>query len=170
MALDILENCSVHIPGVGYPSSYEPVKHTVRHELESLVWVIEYALFRRAHKAVAHLPPSDENRKEVEVAFAKEFGSNTPSGLSIRRWQTASFPRAVNGPQQRISPYLDDSLRDLIPALMGLVKLQNYSQDQESAQYWSPEMAACEQKPRLPMTCDSVEAVLRRYAAVKKMF
>ncbi|KIP10530.1 hypothetical protein PHLGIDRAFT_232840 [Phlebiopsis gigantea 11061_1 CR5-6] len=170
MAIDMLDNCTTYTHGVGCPPTYEPVKRAVRHELESLVWVAEYALFRKAHQAVAHLSSSHADRKEVETAFAEEFGCNVPSRLVKQRRQTAILPRAPHGPQQKITPYLDEPLRQLIPALMGIVKSQNDHQDLDSGQFWSAERVEYEQRAPMPMTCDSLEGVLRKYASVMRIF
>ncbi|KIP10508.1 hypothetical protein PHLGIDRAFT_125539 [Phlebiopsis gigantea 11061_1 CR5-6] len=165
MAIEMLENCSNYMPGVGYPPKYEPFKRMVRHELESLVWVAEYALFRKAHQAVTHLPSTHATRKEVEDAFAEEFGCNIASKLVKQRRQTAFSPR------EKISPYLDEALQEFIPALMGLVKHQNQNQDlRRATRFWTSEMVAHEQELFIPMTCDSFEEVLRKYASVMKLF
>ena len=69
MAIAILENCIKQ-----RKAGYVAVRHDTHHDLESLIWVAEYALFHRAYQAVLKLPKNDAKRQEIATLFQKEFG------------------------------------------------------------------------------------------------
>ena len=65
MAIEMLENLvNQSAPG------YQPIKHETKHDLESLVWVAYYALYRKAWHNAAN---SDE-RRTIEGFFKGDFG------------------------------------------------------------------------------------------------
>ena len=136
----MLAKCFIYDESTGYPTLYVPVSHVIRHDLDSLAWVAEYVLFRKAHQAVAHLPPQHARRKEIEESFAREFGTvEHASMLTRQRGSTAACPRSASTLLQKIWEELDLSLTGLIIALVTLV--QNFQVDSEDIEVLPPEVA-----------------------------
>ena len=165
MSFDILQNCAAYDESTptGYAASYVPTLHAIRHDLESLGWVAEYALFRRAYRVVAQLPRQDARRKKFEETFAMEFGTAaSPSSLARQRQFTAAYPRGYFSPLQEVREESDPSLANLIAALMTLIRKQHprevNSQDMEVQPPGDKVV-----QPRF-VTCARFEYVMRKVA------
>ena len=163
MSLDMLRNRYAYDESTGYPASYVPILHAIRHDLESLAWVAEYALFRRAHRVVAQLPRQDARREKFEENFAQEFGTAaSPSNLARQRQCTAAYPRCIFTPLQKVREELDPSLAGLITALMTLIRKQHL-REMDS---WDTEVQPPDDKVVRPrfVTCARFEYVMRKVA------
>lgn len=70
-------------------NTYNPTAHLSCHDLESLIWAAEYALFRMAHNRLSHWQRTDAVREAFEEAFIDEFGHTTAKAIQKQRQQTA---------------------------------------------------------------------------------
>ena len=168
MSFDILQNCAAYDESTGYPASYVPILHAIRHDLESLAWVAEYALFRRAYRVVAQLPRQDARRKKFEETFAMEFGTAaSPSSLARQRQSTAASPRDNFTPLQTVREELDPSLFGLVTALMTLIHDQHSREVNSEDIEVQPHNRGAVQL--LFVTCDRFEYVVRKVAERKNI-
>lgn len=167
MSIAILENCINH-----KKAGYVPVRHATHHDLESVVWVAEYALFRRAYLGVLKLPEKNEIRTQVEELFRKEFGRVTPEDISITRSATAGWKTASSAYQMVELRLFDEQLLEFLPMLGPAVEDQNPSRNAHHRGWWRT-VRKEDQKPETNsklLTCDEMKLFLEDYAATFHIF
>ena len=155
MAIQILENIAHHsVPG------YQLVNHETKHDLESLVWVTYYALYRKAwYKA-----ENSDQRKVIEGSFKDDFGLVPARQIVAKRYSiTVAGFRAVPEMHQYFHP---DDMR-VVGDLLRLVEAQN--------RYVNPEDIGATGQELNAMTCikvkkcldDSLQSIQARRGAIK---
>lgn len=161
MSIERLANC-LRYGLSGYPPLYVPVAHATHHDLESLVWVTEYALFRRAYHNVLNRLPNDPMRKHIEQAFRTEFGCVTAAATKDRR--TATAQDSETSPLPGMLQYFDKKLDTLVPIMQVMVIRQNpiTTRKEYLDAYPLDDMSP---QPKKLMTCDAFEAMLKHYAS-----
>lgn len=167
MSIERLDNCIEYGPS-GYPPTHISVTHATHHDLESLVWVTEYALFRRAYHSVQNRSQNDPGRKLVEEAFRMEFGCISARAIRDRRTATAISAKSSFLPGMR--PYFDEQLDILLEVMQYMVVLQNPVMARKEHQHFFYDVAdlsAQATQTKTLMTCDAFENMLTRYASSK---
>lgn len=101
-----------------------PVSCSIHHDLESLIWVAAYSLYRRAYE-IANYSASgyDITHQEIiEDALNADFGNSDVVITESRRKAMAS--RGLSG-LYNVLPYFDEELRDFVLGLMDIVHAHN---------------------------------------------
>ncbi|GJE88010.1 hypothetical protein PsYK624_040930 [Phanerochaete sordida] len=121
-ALDKLRSIRVAVPDA--EPSPRHFDHAIHHDLESLIWVATYSLYRRAYEVARHpLSGADELEQEVvEDALNADFGNADAAVVTLRRQAMAS--RGLSGLYSMLH-YFDAPLRDFVLGLMDRVHAQN---------------------------------------------
>ena len=106
--------------------------HALRHDLESLLWVAEYALYRRALETTKALPPTDATRTAIENAIEGTFGAvDAHDILCARDTMLASAHIGVTSLRARGRPFsavlcqIERPLRNVHVVLITLLAQQN---------------------------------------------
>ncbi|GJE89829.1 hypothetical protein PsYK624_059380 [Phanerochaete sordida] len=134
MAIDILRNVAAFYDDL---QAAQLVEHEVKHDLESLIWVADYALYRRAFERVKDLPQKDEGRVGVETALKTDYGQlNVRSIRNARRNAYTAARRGRSELQtERVWPVLqavEPALTDIRTALLMMVADQDVASVEEA--------------------------------------
>ncbi|KIP06273.1 hypothetical protein PHLGIDRAFT_128399 [Phlebiopsis gigantea 11061_1 CR5-6] len=168
MAIAMLENCVRH-----KKQGYVPVPHATHHDLESVVWVAEYVLFRRAYRNALELPEKDELRKEVVRLFQEEFGRLNPGAILRSRSATKEWDTTSGARQLVELRCVDEQLLELLPKLVPAVKEQYPAPNSDNLGWWRT-MRGKEpvEEPQVisPLTCDDLKIFFKQYATTFHIF
>ena len=152
MAIEILENVAYQsVPG------YQLVKHETKHDLESLVWVAYYALYRKAW----HNTEDSDQRKVIEQFFKIDFGLVPARQIYAQRSLVASRRFKTNAEIHQ--HFHQDDMR-VVDDLLAMVEAQNrlpVSDDVGAAVQQLNAMTCVKVKKRLEDTMRSIEAERR---------
>ena len=148
MAIDILRDITVQsLPG------YQPVKHETKHDLESLVWVVYFALYRKAWTTTRV-----ELRNALEEHFKSDFGLVPVDQIHQRR----RFVAVERFRKEQMENYFDLHDMALLEALLVKVDGQNPALDR----YWRLFEGKGGQEPLgKGMTCADMRESLARFIA-----
>lgn len=119
MSIDILRN---YISSkLSPPVPFTP--HATRHDLESLIWVAIYCLYRKIYQSFSHLAEDDPKRRAITGAFTAEFGEVTARGIQKCRKNMMLNPEDSSLPV--VLPFMEPVLGKLTEELLVMVRYQN---------------------------------------------
>ena len=131
-------------------------EHRIAHDLESLIWVVIYSLYRRAYEISQH-PHSGWGTAEqetIEDALDTDFGNADAGTVAHSRRAMAS--RGLSGLYNML-PFFDSELRGFVLGLLDLVHAQN-RRDLPALPRTAARIQVAHEQDE-PLTCES----LRRY-------
>lgn len=119
MSIDILTNYIISKNPTGEPFQC----HATCHDLESLIWVAIYCLYRKIYHSFLHLAKDDPKRHTIVTALSTEFGEVTAEGIRTRRTNMMLHPWRSSLPG--VLPFMEPVLGKLTEELLVMVRYQN---------------------------------------------
>ncbi|GJE89840.1 hypothetical protein PsYK624_059500 [Phanerochaete sordida] len=131
MAIDLLRNVVSYygqLFAAGTSTDAAPTistQHEVKHDLESLIWVADYALYRRAFERTKNLPSKDPARGGVQRALKQDFG-HTKATQIVQARSAMMLPTFwLDFERQHVLAQIEEPLGAILLVLMTQVLAQN---------------------------------------------
>ena len=174
MAIDVLQNVIAYAKvqerqrrGIRTAPA-DQIQRGVKHDLESLVWVAEYAVYRRAYEKAKEFRGDDLRFNNIQDIMKREFGQVTAEKIKAQRVSTYSAAFGQDSGPDSIYGVVERPLHGIMRALLKKVQIQNMVPahllpDYAQYQMVIKDIGEQDEIPAnagTPMTCKRMEEVL----------